>query len=355
MERPHAGARQPLEPRTGGVRVKFGVGFTGRGPLSTPGRLLRLADAAEQLGYDSFFIGDHVVLPRSARQSTYPYSVTGQMPGGAVQDCVEPITVLAWLAHATTKIAIGVSVLVVPYRNPLLAAKMLATLDVLSGGRVILGAGIGWLREEFQALQAPSFEERGRVTDEYLALMRRAWTTDPVSFDGHYYRVEGVHLLPKPVQRGGIPIWIGGHSPAAVRRAGRLGDAWHPIGLRSPARLDPTEYAMKVTHMYEAAREAGRDPASITLTFYAFMEVRSPHWKALGGDRALLQGTAAQVIADIRAYKAIGVTHFVFSATTDETAAAVDNMKRFAEEVRPRVEDQGTESREPLRQGRRKA
>jgi probable F420-dependent oxidoreductase len=324
------------------VYVKFGVGFTGRGPLSTPDRLLRLAEAAERLGYDSFFVGDHVVLPSSARRSTYPYSVTGQMPGGAVQDCVEPITVLAWLAQATAKIAIGVSVLVVPCRNPLLTAKMLATVDVLSGGRVILGAGIGWLREEFAALQAPDFEARGRVTDEYLALMRRAWTTDPVSFEGHYYRVEDVHLLPKPVQRGGIPIWIGGHSPAAVRRAGRLGDAWHPIGLRAPARLDPPEYAMKVTQLHGAAREAGRNAGSIALTFYAFMEVRSPCGKGRAGDQPLLQGTPAEVIADIRAYQAVGVTHFVFSAMTHEMDTVLDNMKRFAEDVRPHVEDQGT-------------
>ncbi len=335
--------------------MKFGVGFTGRGPLSTPDRLVRLAEAAEQLGFDSFFVGDHVVLPASARQSKYPYSVNGKMPGGALQDCMEPITVLAWLAHATAKIAIGVSVLVIPYRNPLLVAKMLATLDVLSGGRVILGAGVGWLREEFQVLQAASFEERGHVTDEYLALMRRAWTIDPVSFEGHYCRVEEVHLLPKPLQSRGIPIWIGGHSSAAVRRAGRLGDAWHPIALRSPVRLDPAEYATKVTQMHETAREAGRDPASIVLTLYAFMEVWSPRRKALGGDRMLLQGTVAQVIADICAYQAIGVTHLVFSTMADETTGAVDNMKRFADEVRPHVKELGTEFREPRSRGGSKA
>src|SRR3989475_3635958 len=122
---------------------------------------------------------------------------------------------LSHLAHATTRTRLGISVMVVPYRNPLVAAKMLATIDVLSRGRVILGAGVGWLREEFEALGAPPFEERGAVTDEYVKLMRAVWTTDPVTFEGKYCTVRDIHVLPKPAQRRGIPVWIGGHSDAA--------------------------------------------------------------------------------------------------------------------------------------------
>src|SRR5262249_20783396 len=147
------------------------------------------------------------------------------------QDYLEPLAMMAYLARATSRIRLGTSVLVVPYRHPLLVAKMLATIDVLSKGRVILGAGVGWLREEFEAVGAPAFEARGTVTDEALGLMRAAWTTDPVSFHGRHYKVDEIHALPKPVQRGGIPVWIGGHTEAALQRTGRLGNGWHPIGL----------------------------------------------------------------------------------------------------------------------------
>jgi probable F420-dependent oxidoreductase len=318
--------------------MDFGFSLPGRGPLAAPDPVLRLATKAESLRFASIFVTDHVVLPRSMARSVYPYSVTRALPGGAAQDYLEPLAMLAWLAHATTRIRIGTSVLVVPYRNPMVTAKMLATIDRLSNGRVILGAGVGWLREEFEALAAPPFEERGAVTDEYLRLMRAAWSTDPVSFEGRYYTVRDVHALPKPVQRGGmIPIWIGGHTDAAVRRAGALGDAWHPIGLRPPAMLLPDEYAAKVKRLHAAAHDAGRDPRSIALTLRAPMEIRPSRGKPPAGDRPLFQGTADDVIADVRAYQALGVTHFVFDPTVQDLKAVLANMERFAHDVRPKI------------------
>jgi probable F420-dependent oxidoreductase len=237
----------------------------------------------------------------------------------------------------TTRIRIGTSVLVIPYRNPLVTAKALATIDQLSKGRVILGAGVGWLREEFEALGAPPFQARGAVTDEYLRLMRATWTTDPVTFEGRYYTVREVHALPKPMQRGGIPVWIGGHTDGAVRRAGTLGDAWHPLGMRPPAMLLPDEYAAKVKQIHAAAHAAGRDPKSITLTLRTPMGVRAKGAKAPAGDRPLFQGTAAEVIADVRAYQALGVTHFVFDPVVHDLKLVLANMERFAHDVRPRV------------------
>src|SRR5213083_691726 len=149
-----------------------------------------MATQADTLRYDSVFVTDHVVLPASMARSVYPYSTTGQLAGGAAQDYLEPLATLGYLAHATKRVRLGTSVLVVPYRNPLVAAKTLATIDQLSGGRVILGAGVGWLREEFEALATPAFENRGAVTDEYLQLMRATWTADPVTFEGKHYRVQ---------------------------------------------------------------------------------------------------------------------------------------------------------------------
>jgi len=317
--------------------LEFGFSLPGRGPLAQPDQVLKIALKAEALRYASLFVTDHVVLPASTARSIYPYAPTGKLPGGSAQDYLEPFAMLAYLARATTRIRIGTSVLVIPYRHPLVAAKMLATIDVLSKGRVILGAGVGWLREEFEALGTPPFEERGAITDEYLRVMRLAWTTDPVTFQGRYCRIEGVHALPKPLQRGGIPLWIGGHTRAAVHRAATLGDGWHPIGARPPATLAPDEYAASVKQLHADATAAGRDPASITLSFRAPMQVRSPRVKAPAGDRPLFQGTAAEVLGDLRTYQALGVSHFVFDHVGPDLRAVLDNIARFADEVRPRV------------------
>ena len=315
--------------------MEFGFSLPGRGPLAGIDVVLKLAEKADALRFDSLFVTDHIVMPASSAKSVYPYTTSGQFPGGLAQDYLEPLATLSHLAHATKRAKLGISVLVIPYRNPLLAAKMLATIDVLSKGRVILGAGVGWLREEFEALGAPPFEERGAVTEEYIKLMRTAWTTDPVSFESKHYSVRDVHVLPKPVQRGGIPVWIGGHTGAAVRRAGAIGDGWHPIGMRPPAMLGPEEYAAKVEELRASARRAGRDPKSITLTIRVPMEVRGKNTKAAAGDRPPFQGTAEEIAADIRRYQALGVSHFVFDHTVQELRAVLANMERFASDVRP--------------------
>lgn len=317
--------------------VEFGFSLPGRGPLATPDQILKLATRADALRYSSIFVTDHVVLPASQSRSIYPYASSGRLPGGADQDYLDPLALLGWLAHATTKVKLGTSVLVVPYRNPLVTAKLLATIDRLSKGRLILGAGVGWLREEFEAVAAPRFEERGQVTDEYIALMRATWTTDPVSFEGKYYRVKDVHALPKPMQPRGIPVWVGGHTDAAVRRAATIGDGWHPIALRPPGLLFPDEYKARVAQVRTWAKEAGRDPRSITLSLRVPMDVRSPKRKAPGGDRPFFQGTAAEVLGDIRTYAELGVTHFVFDPVVQDLKPVLANLERFADEVRPKA------------------
>jgi probable F420-dependent oxidoreductase len=321
--------------------VEFGISLPGRGPLAKPDQVLAIAARADALGYASIFVTDHVVLPASMARSVYPYSSTGQLPGGAAQDYLEPLAMLGALSRATKRARLGTSVLVVPYRHPLVTAKILATIDQLSGGRVILGAGVGWLREEFEALGAPPFEERGAVTDEYLRFMRATWTTDPVSFSGRYVSVSNVHALPKPVQAGGIPIWVGGHTDAAVRRAATLGDGWHPIALRPPGLLFPDAYAKRAQQIQAWAREAGRDPGTITLSVRVPMEVRPRRLAAPAGERPLFQGTAEQVIGDIRAYAAAGVSHFVWDFTNQDLRLVLQNLERFAHEVRPRLEGRG--------------
>jgi probable F420-dependent oxidoreductase len=317
----------------------FGVALPGRGPLAKPDVIVKIAERAEALRFDSVFVTDHVVLPVSAARSTYPYAASGQLPGGMEQDYLEPLSLLAYLARVTRRVRLGTSVLVIPYRNPVVTAKVLATIDIVSGGRVILGAGVGWLQEEFEALAAPPFAERGQVTNEYLQLMRACWTKSPVNFTGRHYSLSEVYALPRPRQPRGIPIWIGGHTEAALRRVARLGDGWHPIGLRPPARLEPPEYAQKVEHLRAYARAAGRDPATITLSFRAPMQVLPSRGRgaAPGTDRPLLQGTATQVIGDLRQYQALGVSHFVFDPVTPDLKAWLASLERFARDVRPKL------------------
>jgi probable F420-dependent oxidoreductase len=316
--------------------MHFGITLPGRGPLARPDVLIKLAQRADALGYASAFVTDHVVIP-ATYESTYPYSPTGRTAGDWSQGYLEPLALMSFVAGATSRIRLGTSVLVVPYRNPIVTAKMLATLDVMSGGRVILGVGVGWLREEFIALQSPRFEERGRATDEYLRLMRACWTHEPVEFKGAHYTLAPVSALPKPVQKGGIPIWAGGHTDAALRRAGELADGWHPIGFRPPAVLLPGEYAEKVAVIHGWARKAGRDPEAITLSFRVPLELKQRGAKAAGGERTPFRGTAAEVIEDIRAYQALGVTHFVFDFAAPDLRGQLNMMERFAEEVRPAV------------------
>lgn len=316
--------------------MHFGFALPGRGPLATPDALVKLAQRADTLRYSSLFVTDHVVIPTSY-SSPYPYSTTGRFAGDWTNGYLEPLALMSLLGGLTSRVRLGTSVLVVPYRNPVVTAKMLATLDVLSGGRVILGAGVGWMREEFEVLQAPSFGERGKVTDEYLRLMREMWTREPVNFTGTYYRLEPVSALPKPSQKGGIPIWTGGHTDAALRRAGELADGWHPIGMRPPAMLSPGEYADKVKVIHGWARKAGRDPKAVALTFRVPLELAPKRAKPTGGDRTYFRGTAAEVVRDIRSYQALGVSHFVFDLAPQDLRSQLATMERFAEEVRPKV------------------
>ena len=331
--------------RTGeqyGPAMDFGFSLPGRGPLATPDVLIKLAHKADDLRYSSIFVTDHVVIP-TTQTTPYPYAPTGKFAGDWTNGYLEPLALMSFLAGETSRVRLGTSVLVIPYRNPVVTAKMLATLDVLSGGRVILGAGVGWFKEEFEALHAEPFERRGPVTDEYIALMRACWTREPVDWQGPVYRMGSVSAMPKPKQKGGIPVWTGGHTDVALRRAGELSDGWHPIGLRPPAMLLPEEFRDKVAIVHDWAKKAGRDPKAITLSFRCPLEILPKRAKPAGGDRTLFRGTAAEVVGDIKTYQALGVGHFVFDPVAQDLRGWLTIMERFAEEVRPRA--RGSSSR----------
>lgn len=311
--------------------MRFGFPIPTRGSLGTLDTIRRLGRAADEYQYDSIWITDHIVIPKTT-QSKYPYSPDGSFDLEAAQHYLDAPTVLSYLAGVTDRPALGSSVLILPYRNPVLVAKMIATLDVLSRGRVILGVGVGWMREEFQALNLTTFGDRGAATDEYIEVLRALWKKEWPSYKGRFYSMDEVRFFPKPVQKPHPPIWIGGHTKAAIRRAARLGDGWHPIGLRPPAGLTPEEYAKAAADLRSQAREAGRDPKAITLSFRApikFTEGAAP------GARAPFIGPRDQILEDIRAYQRLGVSHLIFDFAGSSVDAIVEQLHRFAEEVRP--------------------
>ena len=216
----------------------------------------RLAQLAEAAGFDSIFTVEHVVWP-TTYASTYPYAASGRLPGNPSTRLPDPLIWMAYVAAVTTRLRLMTAVVILPQRNPLVLAKEVATLDSLSGGRIELGIGVGWLKEEFEALGVP-FEKRGKRADEYIAAMRALWSGDDVSFSGEFVNFKGMSSNPKPV-RGHVPIVIGGHSEAAARRAGRLGDGFFP-SIGTQVDILPLLDLVRRT-----AEAAGRDPKSVEL------------------------------------------------------------------------------------------
>ena len=238
--------------------MKFGVMFANAGPASEPEQALVVARTAEELGFESLWTVEHVVVP-AGFESQYPYSKDGKLPGGEDVPIPDPLIWLAFVAAQTERIRLGTGILILPQRNPLVLAKEVATLDVLSRGRVLLGVGVGWLKEEFDALGVP-FDGRGKRTDEHIGALRAAWTQPEPTFEGDLVSFKGAKSWPKPVQQGGVPIVVGGHSPAAARRAGQLGDGFFP------ARAKGDELVGLIEAMRKAAADAGRDPDAIEIT-----------------------------------------------------------------------------------------
>lgn len=237
--------------------MKFGIAFANTGPFSQPEGAIAFARAAEAAGFESVWTVEHVLVP-SGYESSYPYSPTGRMPGREDAPVPDPLIWLAFLAAATTTLRLATGILIAGQRQPAVVAKEVATLDVLSGGRVELGVGVGWLKEEFEALGVP-FAERARRTDEAVAAMKALWSEPVASFSGEFTHFENCILSPRPV-RGTIPIHVGGHTEAAARRAGRIGDGFFPAF----GSHDQLSHLFGVAR--EAAENAGRDAHRLEFT-----------------------------------------------------------------------------------------
>ncbi len=294
--------------------------------------LVRFAQQAEALGFYCLTVADHVIVPQDI-SVPYPYTVDGKYPGTGYH--LETLVTIGYLAGATRRIRFVTSVMILPYRNPIITAKMLASLDVLSNGRVIVGAGVGWMKEEFETLRTEPFPERGRVTDEYIAAFRELWTSEQPSFSGKYCNFSNIIFLPKPVQKPAIPIWIGGHSKQAIRRAARLGDGWHPIGGVPTIPLEPQDVAADRALLREYAEKAGRDPQKIPIALKGSLFDREK--QITPGQRRRFIGDAEEIASDIRAYREVGVDTMIFDVRRPTIAETLERMEWMARDVFPRV------------------
>lgn len=312
--------------------MRYGFYLPTRGPTATREGILALAREGERLGLHSAMVADHIVFPVES-ESVYPYTLDGKHP--SVGDAVEAFSILGLVAGATERLRLVTSVLVLPYRNPVLTAKVAASLDVLSGGRLTLGVGAGWLKEEFAALASPDFARRGAVTDEWITIFKRLWSQSPASFEGRFYRYADIRCEPFPIQKPHPPIWVGGHSPAALRRTARHGDGWHPVGGVAASPLPPDEMRTHLDTLKRLTEAEGRDFSALTISYKAALY--DSGMPLPDGSRRPFSGEPDQIAEDIRTFVRLGVHELIFDFRGKSIAESVERLQRFAAEIMPLV------------------
>jgi probable F420-dependent oxidoreductase len=287
--------------------MRFGVAIPQTGPFVDAEVQLRMASEIEAMGYDSIWVSDHVIVPAG---EGYTFEVIH-----------EPLALLAWLAGRTTRVTLGISVLILPYRDPVFTAKFLGSADVLSGGRIILGVGAGWLEKEFEALSA-SFADRGPVTDEYLRVIRNLWETETSSFSGRWKSYQDMRMFPKQHagRTGTIPIVVGGNLAPSIRRAAELGDGWHPIN-QSPEQLRAS-----IQQYHAACQRFGRSPGQVVLR-------HMPAGRVAPEGRAPLTGSVEEQRADVVAYREAGLDELMLSLAARSADELLDVVGHFKSEV----------------------
>jgi probable F420-dependent oxidoreductase len=286
--------------------MKFGIAFANSGAFSQPGLMAHLATTAERCGFESIWTVEHVAIP--VKHTPYPGSKDGQMAGGDNVAIPDPLIPLAYVAAITKTIKLATGILILPQRHPIYTAKEVATLDVLSGGRAILGIGSGWMKEEFEALGI-DFHKRGAMTDEAIRAMRALWADGTASFEGKHFKFGPLHSNPKPVRKN-VPIHVGGHSEAAARRAGRYGDGFFPT-VANPQKLKAL-----FDRVRSEARNAGRNPDAIEFTAMA-----SPMMKP----------------EDLKPLTDIGVARVVMTPPGTNPEALTQRLEKFQQDVIARM------------------
>jgi len=306
--------------------MKYGVFLPVSGRAAGRQTLMQAAQQAESLGYDSVWAADRLVMPWKI-ETAYPYSKESTFIVPPDRPFFDTLTCLAFLAGCTETIQLGMSVMVLPYRHPLHWAKIATTIDQLSTGRLIMGVGVGWMEEEFAAMNAP-FKERGTVSDEQLALLKQLWTEEHITFKGKYYNVDDIAFNPKPFQKPRVPIWVGGEGKYAQRRAGRYGDAWFPYFVR----ITPLELAARFQYVRKIARESGRRPDELVLACCLPIELTA---KDSHQEEDYLKGSIEQISDRLKMFQKVGVTHIGLQFMIPHYPERQQQIEHFAREALP--------------------
>ena len=305
--------------------MELGVILPNSGAFADPGAMLAVAEAAEGLDYAALWTADHLVLPIESA-TTYPYLRQAKVRLEPTHAFLEPLIALAGVATRTRRIGLGISVYLAALRHPLVVAKQVASLDQLSGGRVLLGVGAGWIPEEYETLGIP-FGERGRVLDEHIEAMRTLWRDERPRYAGQHYRFDNLGFEPKPVRRD-VPIWVGGNSPAARRRAARLGDGWHVIDV--PMR----ELEAGIAELARECRAAERRPEEVPTSIRSQISLTTAHVPET--ERMVpLTGPVDELLRDLRRYRELGVAHVALwpAGRFERADAYIAAIERLAREI----------------------
>jgi probable F420-dependent oxidoreductase len=316
--------------------MQIGFNVPTSGPLIEPDSLTQIVTTGEALGFDYVTISDHIMVPRNL-ESKYPYTGTGEFPAGSQAAWLEQLATTAYVAALTKKLRFVLSVMVVPHRPAVLTAKLLSTIDYLSKGRLTLGIGVGWCREEFEAIGAAPFDDRGPVTDEWMAACQELWTADEPKFSGKYVKFDDVVFTPKPVQNP-IPIWVGGESAPALRRTVRYAHGWYPVGTNPQHMMNTASgFQRQLDRFHGFCARGGRDPKEIAIAYRVLSGPGVRSRGSIDGEAELFTGADADWVGDIKRLQDFGVSALdvrLFGyGGMQSLAGTLDNMKRFQDGV----------------------
>jgi probable F420-dependent oxidoreductase len=301
--------------------MKIGFSLPNIGPIGTAEAVTKVAQRAEALGYHSLWTIERLLYPLNL-QRPYPGTPDGSLPE-IYKHSLDPLEVLTFVAGQTKKIKLGTSVLDMPYYNPVTLARRLSTLDFLSGGRLLVGLGLGWSKDEMDATGA-DMTKRGALADEFLQVLKTIWTTNPVEFRGKFFNIPKSYINPKPVQKPHPPIYLGAFVPAALKRLANVADGWNPVFLPIPV----------MTQMFDSikqmAKEAGRDPSALVMVVHAILEITD---KPLGKERPIFSGSFDQITDDVRGCAKIGVGEIFFDPAFSPGGQSLDRWLSLLDQL----------------------
>jgi probable F420-dependent oxidoreductase len=302
--------------------MKIGFSLPNIGTIATTEAVTKVAQRAEALGYNSLWTIERLLYPLKL-QTPYPGTPDGHLPE-VYKSVLDPLDALTYVAAQTKKIRLGTSVLDMPYHNPVVLARRLTTLDVLSNGRLNVGLGLGWNKDEMDATGA-NIKTRGALADEFLPLLKTIWTTNPVEFHGKFFNVPKSYIDLKPVQKPHPPIYLGAFVPAALNRLARLADGWNPVFL--PVQV----MAEMFSSIKQMAKEAGRDPSTLSMIVHGGVEISE---KPLGKERAIFNGSLEQISEDVRDCAKIGASEVFFDPTFAAEGQSLDYWLLLLEQLK---------------------